>query len=1409
MKVKKLYARRFPGGSPPEKLAKQPKDMTKFRVAKRMELESILLLKNEPYGQGKSLPLSAMEPIAVFGNGSVVTNVGGGGSGGSGGSFRIGFLTAMDDMGLPYVTEVSSYYRAKAQEGQGVFDDVHGWDDSDETLWGAQEYSMTGWNNAAPIAVPELKLDDELVVLAGEKTNTAVLFLSRTVGTEEMDRGIPKPSDWYLNPSEEALITQVTGQFENVVLVINSSGAIDFSWMERLDPKGKIRSIVFSYGAGSYYGEALVELLYGKENFSAKLCDTLTYTIEAHHTTRNFGGQQSYEKNGTANGFGDGGRRYGTLNGPADPVSIYQEYVYTGYRYFDTFRGSSDDVLFPFGFGLSYSKFNFSDYDVKRNGELFVVSATITNTSAVAGKAVLQVYASSPNDKELDQPYQRLMSFSKTKLLKAGESQRISASFSAYDLSSYSESRAAYILEEGLHLIRVGDSSRNTVVAGAINIKDGPIIVHQLSNRLTLDSKNPDGGNENQAEFDRLRLNSQIECDMFGDREKDARELAVGVIVDLYQEDVVIQTYTDEEIKAKLTYTPGKAPLEYVSTLQSVASGEVSLSDYVAQMTTAELAYFLSGGAGVGNVYTCPDDPSVPLTVEKSKPSTPNAYMTGAGASRSNSRIGLPSLSYSDGSCGIPINIGLAENLCTDPNPGYPRAPGIACIWDPEVFSLWGKTVAEELVAANVDVWLAPSINLHRNPLNGRNAEYFSEDPVLSGVAAREVSKSVGEAGLTVCCKHFVCNDQEQFRRGRHTRRSEAEGNSLDAINSITSERALREISLKPFEMAIRTGKVHSVMSAFNKVNGWYCASCPELLTDILRGEWGFEGFVVTDWGDYDEIAHAAEEMLAGNDMIMSGIHTRYSIIEQVWDGINQGDLGRDILLRNAENVIRTILHSRNIFRDGKYNTNMIGESNVPYHVKNDLTIRTGVLPPAIIGVPYEELKVTPLFAGGDEGTTSYTFSIAPDSETSAEQLARLGLTLHGNGSITGQAVSGSTGIHSITFRVTSDFGYADKTLELNITDIAILPEQLEELRLGVPYEHKITAVCGDPTVQLTLEGELPDELSFDTETGMISGLPEESGLWRSYEFAVVAKGERVHKKQNYSLRVENYIDVSFDPTGSATVEAGSPVKIPFEASRGIHAAVYNFSISEGHLPDGMYIGGMKWTGYSLNGTPAKPGTYEFKLRAEIEDTVPLIFVDVPYTITVLDSSSKPLTIDDNMLPAAKVTNLYSAQIKVSGGQGKKTFRLDRSKSSSKLPAGLVVSDSGAVSCAPQATDSDLYMLYVTVSDQANNVAEAMIPLYVGGLLEVNPATSTELHAEAGKSFEFKLSASGGFTNQFKYTLLSDAPNGVELVTNPDYTGVLCGTVAEKGSYRLVIEVDEAFTGSPVTTVVYYTLVIS
>jgi hypothetical protein len=237
-----------------------------------------------------------------------------------------------------------------------------------------------------------------------------------------------------------------------------------------------------------------------------------------------------------------------------------------------------------------------------------------------------------------------------------------------------------------------------------------------------------------------------------------------------------------------------------------------------------------------------------------------------------------------------------------------------------------------------------------------------------------------------------------------------------------------------------------------------------------------------------------------------------------------------------------------------------------------------------------------------------------------------------------------------------------------------------------------------------------------------------------------------------------------------------------------------------------MMIGGMKWIGYSLSGVPTKTGVYPFKLRAEIEDTVPLIYVDVPYTITVLDGSNKPLALDSGILPAAKVAHLYSAQLKVSGGLGKKTFALIPEKSSTKLPAGLAISETGIVTCAPQATDSDLYQLFVRVTDESGGDAEALLPLHVKGLLKVFPEASTALRAEVGKRFQYTLSATGGFTNQFKYRWASKVPEGIELITNPDYTGTLCGTVEAEGSWLLAIEIDEDFSGSPVTTVVYYTL---
>ena len=1392
--MKKQYQRMGPFGSVPERLSKPLRDDTKFQVARQMELESILLLRNED----RSLPLDAQKTVALLGNGHIVTNSGGGGSGGGLGAFCVSCLTAMEDKGLPYVKSLADFYRAKRDEGNGSFADTHGWDDSDEALWGAQQFSNTGWNNAAPIAVPELKLPDALMDEAAAQAATAILFLSRTVGTEEMDRGIPRPSDWYLNPAEEQLITQAVCRFEKVILVVSASGSIDLSWLERLDPNGRIRAIVYSYGAGSHYGDVLTDLLYGRANFSARLTDTMARTIEAHFTTRNYGGQQSYAQNGTRPGFGDNGRRYGTLNGPQDPVSIYQEYVYMGYRYFDTFRGSSNDVVFPFGFGLSYSEFRFSDETLSRDGGNLTVSARVTNVSQIPGKAVLEVYASSPNDGVLDQPYQRLMGFAKSSELSAGDTETLTVTFTLYDLASYSEALAAYVLEPGRHLIRAGAHSRSTAVCGALDVRE-LVVVEQLQNRLGLDLCNPDGGDLNQQEFEVLRLNAQKGCDPIGDAQKDAAELAVKPILPLWQSDVPITS------PAPITpCVPGTAPEDRTATLQAVAIGKISLSDFAAQLTNDEAACLEAGGVGIGRVLTCPDDPGLSLTTQSTKPNGPNTRSNGAGSSRAISRLGIPTLTYCDGSGGIMIHPPVAERLKTDPNPGYPKAPGIAASWNPELYALWGRTVAGEMKAANVDVWLAPSINLHRNPLGGRNAEYYSEDPMLSGIVARAVAKSVGEAGLTVCCKHFVGNDQEQYRRGRHTRHSEAAGDNLDAINTITAERALREINLKPFEMAIRTGKVLCVMSAFNKINGAYCASCEELLTGILRDEWGFQGFVVTDWGDYDEIADGADELIAGNDMIMSGTHTRYSISDQVFDGIRSGRLSRAVLLRNAERFLTTVLNSRNIFLNGRFNTGCIGDSDVPYHVKTPLTVCTTVLPDAIVGVPYETLKSTPMAASGDEGTEGYTWSIAPDSPLSAKAFAALGLTLHGNGVISGAPIAESEGSYTVTFRVISDFGTADKTLPLSIRAITIQPEALPELRLGIPYVQEFTAVCGVQDAVLSLEGELPPGLTFDAATGLLSGMADPAAKHQVYDFTIRAQGGGLTAERRFRLRVEDFIDLAIGVPDCFAAELGAPLRIPLKASRGIHDAVYLYS-GRGELPPGIRVGGMRFTGYAIEGVPEAAGTYDFFVHVEVEDSVPTIEVDVPYRIIVSEAADQPLTLDAS-LPAGKVAQLYTAQLKVSGGRGRKRFTWLPEMSSAQLPAEFTLSEQGELRCAPQAAESGLYTVAVRVTDESGAAVQAEAALYIGGLLTVEPIPGTAVKVRAGAPFTLTILAQGGFAGQFQFRVVGTLPQGVNLVTNPDLTGTLSGIVPA-GTHRIVVEVDEAFAGSPVTTVVYYDLI--
>ena len=607
---------------------------------------------------------------------------------------------------------------------------------------------------------------------------------------------------------------------------------------------------------------------------------------------------------------------FNSLNGKDDPIYLYQEGIFTGYRYFDTF--AAKDVLFPFGYGLTYNTYQFMNYKVEASAikHAITVSATIKNSSAgknlPSGKEVMQVYLSAPEG-DLEQPFQKLLDYAKTRKLDQGQSETISLEIPVSDLASYDPKKAAYVLEAGDYIIRVGNSSRNTHIAGIIRVKD-KILVEQLSNKLTLNGADPTGKADNESVYNSMGFSTKAKRPsdpaLSGYKNpNDQKEIKkAGSSAILINGNYV--EFTDNS-RNNTSFTAGHAPLDHVATLTAVEKGEISLADFVAQMTKDEVVNFLSGGFSAGNskqYYR--DDPAIQINNVISKDAG-KGWIGGAGSSRAIRRLGIPSLTYADGSAGIFIGEENARKLGIDQNPGFARAAGMACTWNPELQYQWGKAIGEEMRAINVDIWLAPSVNLHRNPLNGRNTEYYSEDPVLSGRIAANVAKGVAENGVTVCLKHFAGNDQEWFRRGLHTPASEAQGINKDAANTIESERALREVTLKPFEIAVKSGQVMCVMSAFNKINGKYCATSPELLTDILRGEWHFKGFVVTDWGDFDEIPHAADEMSAGTDMIMSGYHTRYSIPDQIYNNITETNTGKphsvtiNQLQRNASFVLK------------------------------------------------------------------------------------------------------------------------------------------------------------------------------------------------------------------------------------------------------------------------------------------------------------------------------------------------------------------------------------------------------------------------------------------------------------------------------------------------------------------------
>ena len=826
--------------------------MDKKKIARKIAEESIVLLKNADH----ILPLKEKKEIAFFGRTQIGTLYSGNGSGGANIAGCGTILEECEKRGIKPESLLKEFYEYKASAEQVTEEDEFDWTKVSEMVNSGIMYEIFG-KYKAPL--DEYDVPETLIFQAAEKTDTAIFVIGRNSGGEECDRHLPE--DYYLTRSEESLLKDICTHFANVVIVLNVNGLIDLSWMKKY---ASIKSLLFIGIPGEEGASALAGILTGEINPSGKLAVTIAEHYEDYPSADHF----SWDKEHLENildyeSYGLSSEENGSTGFTKSPVTVYWEDIYTGYRYFDTF---GKQVLYPFGYGLSYTAFAISDALVKKQNGGILVTADVKNIGEMSGKEVIQIYLSKVYPAEgVERPYQELKGFEKTSDLAPGEKEQVKIWIPWRELAVYDEERAAWVIESGDYLLKMGNSSRDTFVKGLICVEK-TILAEQCTNCLNITECN----------------NGKIE--FLTQKENDA-EMASVLNITEQNKDVSGQNIifvTPEDVHdVQENRKCGKETISKAETTVSEREKERNL----AELSIKELAA-LCVGYGPGTPFAAVGDRSDPSTIfdDEGKPMTTNSHPTGypGYVSPAIEEKGIKSVFYKDGPAGIG---GVA----------WPTEMLIACSFDKKLWQMFGDAVGKECEEQQVNVWLAPAVNLHRNPLCGRNFEYFSEDPYLTGVCACKITKGVQNSRpVIVCPKHFAANEQETFRRGNA-------GKNVDAVDSILTERALREQYLKPFEMLVKDAGIACIMTSFNKINGSFSGGSHDLCTHILREEWGFEGAVVTDWGDMDMVVDGADAVAAGNDIVMPG---GPPVIRQILKGYEEGRVTREEL----EQAVRHLL---------------------------------------------------------------------------------------------------------------------------------------------------------------------------------------------------------------------------------------------------------------------------------------------------------------------------------------------------------------------------------------------------------------------------------------------------------------------------------------------------------------------
>ncbi len=667
-------------------------------------------------------------------------------------------------------------------------------------------------------------------------TDTCVYVLSRQAG-EGVDRKLEK-GDFYITDVEKYNIRICAKGYKNFVLIINAGAQIDLSFLDEISG---VNAILYVGQLGTAGGCAVASVLSGKTTPGGKLSDTWV---------------KSYDDIPF-------GREYSYLNEELE-YEDYREDIYVGYRYFDTF---GVEPRYAFGYGLSFADFSIDMKEILVHGWKVQMKVTVTNIGEqYGGKQTVQVYLSAPQGK-MKKEYQSLVAFGKTRKLMPKETQELLLEFDITEYASYQEESAQYILEKGNYILRVGDSSRNTKAYAVLELAE-EICVSQMTHVCV----------KNQ-EFEVLTAPDSVEDVSFDG-------------IPRYQLDFA-------GFKTK-TYTYGTLPM----------CKNQKAVDFVADLTVEEMAEIVVGAGmfGAKTRFTLPG--SVGNTTSKfwDRGLANVALCDGPAGVRIQKRSGLISnkkIKMIDAPISIYEMIPkvVKNRLLANPKTStvlyqhttaFPVSGTLAQSWNTKLVKEIGVAIHEEMKEYGCTFWLAPALNIHRNPLCGRNFEYYSEDPLLTGEMAAAITKGVQmEDGYYVTIKHFACNNQEDNRK---------------RVSSNVSERALREIYLKGFEIAVRKGKAKGVMTSYNKVNGVYTPNSQDLCTRVLRNEWGFDGVVMTDWFATSKgCANAAACITAGNDLIMPGGKADKKVIV---DSVKKSIVDVKALRRSCTRVVNAIMNS-------------------------------------------------------------------------------------------------------------------------------------------------------------------------------------------------------------------------------------------------------------------------------------------------------------------------------------------------------------------------------------------------------------------------------------------------------------------------------------------------------------------